>query len=368
MRVVFAPDSFGGLASADRAARWLAQGWAQVAGGDDRVLAPMSDGGPGFAAVIAAGVPNARTSPVTITGPTGVDVDARIVRVETTVYVESALGCGLELVRRHRGDVRTATTVGVGQLISAAAAATPAVETVVVGLGGSGTNDGGAGMWAALGAEPRERLQAGGLALSQIGPVSPPADLGVALVAATDVDNPLLGLTGASAVFGPQKGADEATVMSLDLALERWADAAEVAVSRAGLRETAGAGAAGGLGFGLLALGARRVSGVALVSDLIGLRPTIAGADLVITGEGRYDGTSLRGKVACGVAEAAAQSGVPCVVAAGQSVVGAREAAAHGVEEVWSAAELLGSVDAAMAPDGEGLRALGRAIAASWSR
>ena len=122
------------------------------------------------------------------------------------------------------------------------------------------------------------------------------------LVAATDVDNPLLGLHGASAVYGPQKGADQGAVMSLDIGLERWADIVESATGQPGLRDRPGAGAAGGLGFGLLALGAERRSGIDLVMAAVGLRERVEGADLVVTGEGRYDATSLRGKVVAGVA------------------------------------------------------------------
>jgi glycerate kinase len=222
-------------------------------------------------------------------------------------------------------------------------------------------------LWAALGADPAELLRRGGVALQAVTGVTVP-HLGVRLVAATDVDNPLLGFEGASAVYGPQKGADQAAIMSLDLGLERWADAVEAATGRPGLRNQAGAGAAGGLGFGLLALGAERVSGVELVMDLVGLAGKIEGADLVVTGEGTFDSTSLRGKVASGVALAAQRAGVPCVVAAGQASVGAREAAANGIDEVWSVAALLGSPEAALAAGVAGIEALGERLARSWSR
>jgi glycerate kinase len=190
----------------------------------------------------------------------------------------------------------------------------------------------------------------------------------VALVAATDVDNPLLGLHGATAVYGPQKGADEAAVMSLDVALERWADLVEPAVGRPRLRDAAGAGAAGGLGFGLLALGAEQLSGIELVAAEVGLAAVADGADLVVTGEGRFDATSLRGKVVSGVSRHAQEAGVPCVVAAGASDLGAREAAANGIDEVYSIASLRGGASAALAAGIEGIRELGAAVAAEWSR
>jgi glycerate kinase len=242
------------------------------------------------------------------------------------------------------------------------------VQKVVVGLGGSGTNDGGAGVWAALGAQPAEQLRGGGVGLRDLAGLTAPADLGVRLVAATDVDNPLVGLHGATAVYGPQKGADQAAVMSLDAALERWADAVEALVGQPGLRDRPGAGAAGGLGFGLLALGAERESGADLVMAAVGLAEAIEGADLVVTGEGSFDATSLRGKVASGVAQRAQAAGVPCIVAAGQAQIGSRDAAAHGIDEVWSVAEQVGSAEAALAAGADGVRKLGAAVARSWSR
>jgi glycerate kinase len=222
-------------------------------------------------------------------------------------------------------------------------------------------------MWAALGAEPAAVLRGGGVALNSLESVTIP-ELAVSLVAATDVDNPLLGLHGASAVYGPQKGADQAAVMELDVALERWADVVEAAVGRPGLRDAPGAGAAGGLGFGLFALGGTRVSGIELVMDVVDLRGKVATADLVITGEGRFDHTSLRGKVVSGVARVAQEAGVPCVVAAGQAEIGTREAAAHGFDDVLSVTDLLGSVDAALAAGEDGIRELGSAVARAWSR
>jgi len=367
MRVVVAPDSFGGTLRADQAAAAIAAGWREMAPADEIVCRPLSDGGPGLVAALAAALSGAQRIPVDCSGPTGQSIVADILRSGPTGYVESAAACGLEALRALGGDVRTATTYGVGQLVTAAAALA-GVEVVVVGLGGSGSNDGGAGLWAALGASPAEVLRGGGAALRGVEAVTAPDPLGVRLVAATDVDNPLLGLTGASAVYGPQKGANRDAVMSLDLALGDWADAVEAAIGRPGVRDRAGAGAAGGLGFGLLALGAERVSGSELVISAVGLAERIESADLVVTGEGHFDETSLRGKVPAAVARLAQAAGVPCVVVAGQSSLGARVAAASGVDEVWSVAGELGSVDAALAAGADGVRAVGRAVARSWSR
>jgi glycerate 2-kinase len=354
MRVVLAPDCFTGSATAAEAASALAAGWREVAPHDDLVMCPVSDGGPGMVSALAESLPgsHSRQPGLLLAGEVG--------------YVESAVGCGPEAVAAAGRDVRTGSTEPVGRLLAAAVAAD--VSCVVVGLGGSATNDGGAGLWAALGAEPAGVLTAGGIALGRLPAVTLPPALPVRLVAATDVDNVLLGLHGASAVYGPQKGADDAAIMALDTALERWADLVEAASGRPGLRDEPGAGAAGGLGFGLLALGADRVSGIGLVLDAVDLAGRVDGADLVVTGEGSYDATSLRGKAVSGVARVAQQAGVPCIVAAGRSDVGAREAAATGVDEVWSVAERLGSAEAGLAAGLDGLATLGAAIARTWSR
>ncbi|MGN6473137.1 MAG: glycerate kinase family protein [Mycobacteriales bacterium] len=367
MRVVVAPDKFAGMLTAAEAAKAFAAGWHDAAPGDELDLIPLSDGGPGLIAALTAALPGSRIHEIEASGPTGVVRPRRLLVARDTAYIESAEACGLEELQREGGDVRTSTTYGVGQLL-AAAAAVDDVDTVVLGLGGSGTNDGGAGMWAALGAEPADLLRSGGTGLRELTGLSAVGELGVRIVAATDVDNPLLGLHGATAVYGPQKGADQAAIMSLDAALERWADAVERLVSQPGLVARPGACAAGGLGFGLLALGAERQSGADLVMAAVGLTDAIEGADLVVTGEGSFDATSLRGKVAAGVAQRAQVAGVPCVIAAGQAHVGSRDAAAHGIDEVWSVADQLGSVAAALAAGVDGVRALGTAVARSWSR
>jgi glycerate 2-kinase len=189
----------------------------------------------------------------------------------------------------------------------------------------------------------------------------------VRLVAAAEVDNPLLGEHGAAAVFGPQKGADDATVAELDAALARFAD-----VLAAGLgtdvRDEPGAGAAGGLGAALLACGAGRVSGAGLVRELVGLDAELDKAQLAITGEGSFDWQSLRGKLITAVAKGAAERGVPCIVMAGQVSVGRREAAAVGVESAYSVAEDAGGVEASMADPAGTLAALAEHVAAQWSR
>lgn len=371
MRVVVAPDSFGGTLTAVQAAAALAQGWRSAVPTDDVVEVPVSDGGPGFVAVLAS-VLGGELVELTVEGPDAAPAPAAFLRVGDTAYVESAAACGLHLLTAP--DPLGATTYGVGQLI--AAALRSGVRRVVVGLGGSATTDGGAGALAALGVgrfgADGAQLAPGGGALSGLaelrGAPLPELD-GVELVVASDVDNPLLGLTGAAAVYGPQKGADASQVQVLDHAVGVWASALTDHLSLdPALVRAPGAGAAGGLGFGLMALGARRVAGIATVLDVLGLASTLDTADLVVTGEGSFDWQSLRGKAASGVAALAAERGLVCLVLAGQVSVGRREASAAGIEATYSVAEHLGSVDAAMTAAGDGLSALAARVAGQWSR
>ena len=347
MRVLIAPDSFGGTLSAVEAAAAIADGWLSVAPHDDVDRLPMSDGGPGFVDVLAASL-DGRVVEVEVADPIGRPVAARFLLAGETAYVESAQACGLHLLAPSERDPSRTTTYGAGQLVRAAID-TEGVRRIVVGLGGSATNDGGRGAWEVLG--------------------DGPLPAGVELVAATDVANPLLGPNGASAVFGPQKGADRAMVLDLDDRLRAWADEVEGRLGQAGLRDRPGAGAAGGLGFALYAWGAERVPGFDIVAAAVGLTGRVEAADLVITGEGAFDAQSLRGKVPSGVAGAAQEAGVPCVVIAGRVEVGRRDAAAAGVEASYAVTEVLGvSPDEAVAAGPSGVRATAAAVARAWAR
>jgi glycerate kinase len=348
VRILVAPDGFGGTLSAVEAAEAIATGWRAGAPGDGLDLAPMSDGGPGFVEVLAAALPRARRTELTVQGPLGTPVVASYLLDGSTAYVESAQACGLHLLSEQERDPTRTTTYGVGELLAAAVAA--GATRVVVGLGGSATNDGGAGLIDAL----------GGLGSW------PLLDDGVELVAATDVDAPLLGLHGASAVFGPQKGATREQVLLLDARLEVWADELEAAAGRA-VRDLPGAGAAGGLGAALFALGAVREPGVALIKRLVRLDQRVTRADLVVTGEGTYDATSLAGKVVSGVAASAADVGLPCLVIAGQVTVGRRESAAAGIDATYAVADAVG-VEASLEQPAEELAALAERVAREWSR
>jgi glycerate kinase len=372
VRVVVAPDSFGGTLSATAAAEAIAEGWRRAAPGDELRLVPVADGGTGFVEVLHAAL-GGELRVARVTGPFGDPVDAPWLLAGTSAYVESAAACGLHHVPRPQRtpDVaRRVTTRGVGELVRAARDAGAA--EVVVGLGGSATTDCGAGMLAALGAVPVDEdgapLPDGGAVLARCAGLAGTPDVaGIRLVAAADVDNPLLGPHGAAAVFGPQKGADDAAVAELDAALARFADVLATATGT-DLRDAAGAGAAGGLGLALLALGARRVSGAGLVRELVGLDAELDAAGLVVSGEGSFDWQSLRGKLVTTVSRAAAERGLPCVVLAGQVTVGRREAAAAGVDSAYSVSEDAGGVEASMADPAGTLAALAERVAARWSR
>jgi glycerate 2-kinase len=369
---VVAPDSFGGTLTAVEAAEAMRAGWSQAAPGDELVLLPMSDGGPGFVDVLST-VLDGQTVPVQTTDPLGRPVVGAVLVAGDTAYVESAQACGLHLLTAAERDPLVTSTFGLGALLAAGVEC--GARTVVVGLGGSATNDAGMGMLAALGVTPLDAAGAalgpGGLALAGLDRLDGVAQLrGAELVAATDVDNPLCGPHGATAVFGPQKGLKPEDLDRLDAALGRWAEVAErdLPGAPAGLADLPGAGAAGGLGAAMLALGATRQSGGDMIFAAVDLPGALAGADLVLTGEGSFDFQSVRGKVAGGVAKAATERGVPCLVLAGQVSLGRQQAAAAGVEAAYSVAEQAGSVEAALERPADRLAELAARVAHEWSR
>ena len=367
MRVLLAPDCFGESLTAVDAARAMAAGWRRARPHDELVLLPLSDGGPGFVEVLRAALVDAKLVSLTVEDALARPVRAELLLHDGTAYVESAQACGLHLLAAGERDPGVTTTYGVGQLVRAAVEA--GARRVVVGLGGSATNDGGAGLLAALGvtrldAEGRG-LEPGGLALARVARLVGQPPPGLELVAATDVDAPLLGPTGASEVFGPQKGADPEQVARLDAALTTWAGLLEAHLGMQ-VRDLPGAGAAGGLGAALLALGAVREPGIALVAGLVGLADRVGDVELVVTGEGRFDASSLRGKVVAGVAGAAAAGAVPCIVVAGQVAVGRREATALGVSATYALADEVG-LDRALADPHGSLAAVTARVASLWS-
>jgi glycerate kinase len=361
MRILVAPDKFAGTLTAVEAADAIAVGWRRRSPDDELDLAPMSDGGPGFVDVLHTAL-GGELLAVTVTGPFAERVPAGVLVVGDTAYVESAQACGVHLTGGEGGE--RASTVGVGELVVAALDA--GAGTVVVGLGGSGTSDGGAGLLHALGATSDAPLDAGAVGLAEVGSVdltAARARIGdVRLVAASDVDSPLTGLFGAAKTFGPQKGIPEDRLAQVDAWLERFA----VAVDRRASLEK-GAGAAGGLGFALLVLGATREPGIDLVADAVRLEARSRAADLVVTGEGAFDFSSRSGKVPYGVAALAAETLRPCVALAGQVLVGSREMRALGVESAYSLVDLVGEERAFADPAGA-LADVAERVARTWSR
>lgn len=369
MRIVVAPDCFTGTLTASEAAEAIKKGWLATSPNDEVVLAPMSDGGPGFCDAVITSL-GATKVDVTVTGPLGEPVPSYFAIKGTDAWIESALACGLALIPHDQRDPSRTTTFGVGELI--VAAINVGATHIAVGLGGSGTNDAGAGALAALGATAEGgSLRNGGGALRDITSVdlskAREALDGVNLVIASDVDNPLLGLRGATAMFGKQKGADEAMVMSLEGSLENFAGICGRRDDGKDPSVALGAGAAGGLGYGLMVAGANRVSGIESIMEMVALDDRIREADLVITGEGCLDDQSLHGKVIVGVASHAAALAKPCVAMAGEVRLGKRECSSNGIDSAYSISELVGR-DKAMGEPHASLAALAERVANTWSR
>jgi glycerate 2-kinase len=307
--VVIAPDKFKGTLTAVQVAAHVAAGLERACPGVPTVKVPVADGGDGT--VTAAEAAGYRRVEIVVRGPTGRPVTAAFAFAGGTAVIESAQACGLDKLPAGAYAPLTASSYGVGELIIAAARM--GAKRIVLGLGGVASTDGGAGLVTALGArlldESGAELRPGGAALARLGRVdlSKLHDLsGTEFIAATDVDNPLLGELGAAAVYAPQKGATAEDVRFLEDGLARWADLTEQALGRV-RRHDKGAGAAGGLGFAALAfLGATMRPGIELMLDLVSFGRRLAGACLVITGEGALDTQTLHGKAPAGVARATA--------------------------------------------------------------
>ncbi len=340
MKVLIAPDCFTGTLTAAEASEAIATGWLRQDPAAELDLAPMSDGGPGFVEAMSRGADGSLV-PVVVRGPLGDPTPAQVfLAADGTAYVEAAQACGTALLPPGGLSPMDAGTLGVGEMIAAALDA--GATKVVVGIGGTASTDGGAGVVRVLGRQwPAE----------------------VPLVIASDVDNPLLGGNGAAVVYGPQKGASPAQVVELEARLRAWADES----GGAALVDSPGAGAGGGLGFGLMLLGGRRASGVQTVLESLRLPERAAVVDLLVTGEGSFDATSLQGKVIKGVAWVAQRSGRPCVVLAGRVMVGRREFSSAGVDSAYSVSELAGSVEAAMAEPAARLSDLAARVARTWT-
>lgn len=364
MRVVIAPDKFAGTLTAVEAASAIATGWLRRVPDAEILQVPMSDGGPGFVGVLHAAL-GGELIGVTVPDPYGEPVPATVLLAGSTAYLETAQAVGLHLTEPDDRRPMVGSSRGVGELIAAAVDA--GATRVVIGAGGTATNDGGAGLLAGLGATGAGAvLDAGpsglaGLTAVDLQPARAAVD-GVELVLASDVDTQLLGLIGATKTFGPQKGLTEEELLVADGRLQTFAELTDRKVAA-----QKGAGAAGGIGFGLLLLGAARVPGVDLVSEAVDLPGALRGADLVITGEGAFDFSSRSGKVPYGVAQAATAALVPCIALAGQVLVGSREMRALGIEAAYSVVDRVGEERAFGAP-AAALAELAERVARTWGR
>ncbi|MGB0101255.1 MAG: glycerate kinase [Nocardioides sp.] len=361
-RVVVAPDKFKGSLSADEVAAVLGQALGRPPG-VEVVQHPVADGGEGTVALaLSVGF---EAVDVTVSGPLGDPVEATFAIRDEVAILEMAAAAGLGLLPGPP-DVRTArsaTTRGVGELILAAAER--GATRIVVGAGGSASTDGGAGALRAMGVDlmpadgsPRR--------LDQRPTCLDPRLAEVNLVVASDVDNPLLGPAGAASVFAPQKGADAATVAALEHRLEDWA-ATVAATTGADLRDLPGGGAAGGLAFGLAAVGgARLVPGAALLLELTGFDRLVRTADLVIVGEGSLDAQSLRGKGPIGVARATSQHDVPVIAVAGRNELQEGDWRDAGLRAVYSLTDLEDDPEICMQDARRLLCELASSIADDW--
>ena len=370
MRVVVAPDKFKGSLTAAQVAARVAAGLTRAAPGVEVAQVPVADGGDGtLDAALSAGY---RRVPVRAEGPTAEPVDTAYAERDGVAVVELADVSGLGRLPGGRPAPLTASSYGTGQVMRAALDA--GCRRIVLGIGGSASTDGGAGMVQALGGRLRDprgaEIGRGGAALAAVESLDltglHPALRQTEVVVASDVDNPLLGRRGAAAVYGPQKGASPPDVAQLDAALARWAEAVHRATG-ADAAGTPGAGAAGGVGFAALAvLDATLQPGIDLILDLVGFPAVLPGAGLVITGEGSLDAQTLHGKAPAGVAAAARAAGIPVVAVAGRSLLSPANLEPAGILAVYALTDIEPDPDRCMTEAGPLLERLATKIAADW--
>ncbi len=370
MRVVIAPDKFKGSLTAAEVAAAVADGLTRVRPDLEIVTRPVADGGDGTVdAVVSVGFERVHVDAV---GPTGERVATSYAVAGERAVVELAAVVGLDLLPDRRPDPLGSSTYGLGMVLGHAIE--QGAREIVLGVGGSASTDGGAGMVQALGADARDAagrpLPRGGGALADVASVDL-TDLhrrvgDTRFVVASDVDNPLLGGRGAAAVFGPQKGAGPDDVDLLERALRRWSDVVGAATG-SDHTGTPGAGAAGGTAYAALALlDAELRPGIGLLLDLVGFADALTGADLVITGEGSLDEQSLAGKAPVGVSAAAAAVGIPVVAVAGRCLLDEATLAAHDIVAAYPLTDLETDVGVSMREAAALLRRVGERIAAEW--
>lgn len=343
LRILVAPDSFGGALDSVAVAQAIATGWLRARPNDEVVQSPMADGGEGTLAAVAAALGDrVRRRSIAAHDALGRPISADYLLLDDgrVAFIEMAAASGLaqlSVEERTPASARIASTRGTGELVRSALDA--GVHRVILGLGGSATSDGGSGMLTALGVRFLDlggaELRPGGGALAELIVIDPsgldPRLAQIEVVVASDVTNPLTGPAGAAATYGPQKGADADAVADLDAALGIYGAAIEAATGRA-VAELPGAGAAGGTGAALLGFtNATLRPGVEVVAEMAGLDGSLEGADLVITGEGRADEQTLAGKAAMGVATLALERAIPVVLLCGTLGPGSEALAVSGL-------------------------------------
>jgi len=343
MKIVIAPDSFKECASAQEVAAAIAEGVARIVPDAEQVLVPMADGGEGTVDALVVAT-SGTLDECTVAGPLGDPVTALygISGDAGTAFIEMASASGLALVPPERRDPRLTTTRGTGELM--ARALDRGVTRIVLGIGGSATNDAGTGMAQALGIslldEDGKELGPGGAALAGLARIDDtrrhPGLATCEVLVACDVDNPLCGPNGASLIYGPQKGATPPEACELDAALRHFGEVVQDQLGTT-ILDMPGAGAAGGLGAGLVAFaGAQLAGGADLVAEVSKLDERLTGADLVITGEGMLDRQTVSGKTPIGVARIAQRHGIPVIALAGALGEGYRDVYDHGITAAFA--------------------------------
>ncbi|NCF08501.1 MULTISPECIES: glycerate kinase [Kosakonia] len=371
MKIVIAPDSYKESLSALEVATAIERGFREIFPSAEYIKIPVADGGEGTVEAMVAAT-NGRIVKVAVKGPLGEQAEGfyGISGDEQSAFIEMAAASGLEMVPPAKRDPLITTSWGTGELIRHALDA--GVKHIIIGIGGSATNDGGAGMVQALGAklldEQDRQIAPGGAALESLARI----DLreldkrlaGCRIEVACDVTNPLTGEAGASAVFGPQKGATPEMIARLDKALEHYAEiiASDLDIDVLNL---AGGGAAGGMGAALYAFcGAELRQGIEIVTDALALDKHVRGADLVITGEGRIDSQTVHGKVPVGVAKVAKRYNIPVIGIAGSLTADVGVVHDHGIDAVFSVLYTICTLEKALENAGENVRMTARNVAA----
>ena len=371
MKIVIAPDSYKESLSASEVAQAIEKGFREIFPDAQYVSLPVADGGEGTVEAMIAAT-QGKEHFAWVTGPLGERVKAcwGVSGDGVTAFIEMAAASGLGLVPPDKRNPLITTSRGTGELILQALE--HGAERIIIGIGGSATNDGGAGMMQALGARlcdaEGQEIGHGGGSLSRLSRIDlsaiDPRLRDRMIHVACDVTNPLVGERGASRIFGPQKGATEAMIVELDRNLAHYADVIKASL-QVDVKSIPGAGAAGGMGAALYAFcGAQLRPGIEIVTDALQLAERVADADLVITGEGRIDSQTIHGKVPVGVARVAKRFNVPVIGIAGSLTADVGVVHQHGLDAVFSVLYTICTLDEALANAAANLRMTARNVAA----